>query len=461
MRLPTGWGDPSSSATIEWPRAHGILKGRYRPLGDSRQLDGIFDLATKLGTARVILEAPYVDHDYRSEYSQHYARRFSPPSDRNERVVFLDGDDIAVGFTVIRPTAKPVGRTVMAVPEELDRFVSCRARQEFLAYGQRYAVEGFPFMSQDGEYGRCAHVAIWSVARLQHAKHATGRHSIAAIVAAAGTNQLPDRTATSSGLTVDQTRQALRLLGLPVLSYRPSRELRETSFTTVMCQYLDSGFPVLVNTPNHLTAIVGYATGACGEVRWLRCDDNRGPYNLVKGYDEASATDPELRDWQAALVALPGRIHVPAESAHLAARKEFAKQLGAKGGPSHLQKRWDDKKIVGRTYATKPALLKTQLAEREAVPAIATWLMAIPTPAWAWVTEFRDVEQEPDTVLGTVLIDATGSKHAPEPVAADIDGWCVAYVAGEPERGMQLAPPPVRYPSLLPDRSWHEGSASP
>jgi hypothetical protein len=220
VTVPERWAALDSAFVRPWSDARTFIETRYNqlPPHPSAQLKKVLDLADELGTTDVIVEAPYIDHDYRSEYSQHFARRFRPPPDSNERLIFLDANAKAVGYSVIRPTTKPVGRTVMNVPARFERYVSCRARQTILAYGHDYEVEGFPFMSQDGEYGRCAHAAIWSIARLQHGCHETGRQSIASIVAATGTGHPPDRTGMSNGLTVEEARRALRMLGLPVLS---------------------------------------------------------------------------------------------------------------------------------------------------------------------------------------------------------------------------------------------------
>jgi hypothetical protein len=463
VSLPDGWASRSSSALLPWPAGRQELEVRYGKLRDGlqhassrcTQLSCVFDLATELGAQLVLREAPYVDYDYRSEYSQHFSRRFRPPPDSSERLVFMDAEQRAVGYCVLRPTPQPVGRTVMNVPEKLEPFVTCKAKQDILAYGHRYKVDGFPFMSQDGEYGRCAHAAVWSIARFQHALHKIGRHSIAAIVAAAATNQLPDRTVMSGGLTVAEVRQALRHLGLPVLTYLPERPLPGTTFVEVMCRYLDSGFPVAINTPNHLTVLVGYGREADGTIRWIRCDDNRGPYEVVPKYDPAKDEDPRLKRWRMALVALPGRIHVPAESAQIAAERTFERELGAADGPKHLRERWEARKIRIRTYAVKPADLKEKLLEdKSQVRGLADFYRSIPTPIWAWISEFSDADDEEGTVLGKVMIDATSSKQGPEAVAADIDGWCVYFDPTEGPIARQRETAPVRYPSRLRDRTW-------
>jgi hypothetical protein len=463
VSLPAGWASHDSAALLKWPHGRDELEIRYgkfrdrllRPSKGSRQLSAVFDLATELGASQVLLESPYVDLDFRSEFSQHFSRRFRPPPDSSERLIFLDSGGQALGYCVIRPTPKPVGRTVMNVPERLERYVTCRAEQELLAYGSRFRVSGFPFMSQDGEYGRCAHAAVWSIARFHHAAHDTGRHSIAAIVDVAGTGPPPDRTAMSGGLTVAEVRQALRGLGLPVLAYPPRRRLKDTTFSEVMCRYLDSGFPIAINTFTHSTVLVGYGREASGQIRWIRCDDNFGPYEIVPSFDPSSEPEPELGEWRSALVAVPGRIHVPAENAQAAAELTFERQLGAADGPKHLRDRWQAGRLEFRTFAVRPAIFKEELLRERQLPwPLIQFYTRIPTPVWAWLSEIRDVEEKEGLTLGTIMIDATSSKQAPEAVAADIDGWCVYFDPADRPVGTQHVQAPLRYPSRLPDRIW-------
>lgn len=452
MSLPSDWAERSTARLYPWSERV-ALRDRYRVLRDQApQLDSLFELADALGATHVLLEAPYIDYDYRSEFSQHFSRRFQPPPDRNERLIFLR-DGVAVGMCVVRPITKPVGRSVMAVPDKLRDAVACVAEQEVRAYGRLSVVRGYPFMSQDGEYGRCAHAAVWSVVRYFHLRHRLGRHSIAAIVEATGTGQLPDRTASSGGLTVAEVRQALRRLGIPVLVYDPRRQLTNTNLRTILCQYLDSGFPLLLNTPGHLTVIVGYAVDAADKIRWIRSDDNRGPYRVVEDWDQANPSDGELNDWQKILVPLPGRIHVPAEAAEAAARRALHQQLGATGGPGEVRELREGGQLRFRTYATQPARWKQQLLDDDHVPTITRHYLSVPAPVWAWITEVS-VAGESGQVLGNVMVDATSSRHAPQPVAADIDGWCVYYRPEGPPLVSRKAESPARYPSRLPDRRW-------
>jgi hypothetical protein len=452
LTLPRDWAGRQNTRLIPWPAGREEILERYQPLSKSgQQLAGLLDLATELGSKTVLLDSPYVDTDYRSEFSRHFSRRFKPPPDRNERLIFFADPTVATGMIVIRPTSKPVGRSLMGVPESLDRFVSCRVGQPISSFGFHHNVEGFPFMSQDGEYARCAHAAIWAVARYYHLKFGHAKHSMAAIVDATGTEQLPDRTTMSGGLTVDEVLQAFRRFGDPVFVYRPSRPLKDLTFERVMRMYLDSGFPIVLSTPQHLTVIIGYSVGERDETNWIRSDDNVGPYEDLTEWNPANQTDPRLGNWQSVLVPLPGRIHIPAESAFAAAMASLEKEVGATGGPGHLRSSIDDGEIESRTFAVEPARLKSQLLESGRPAEIVGHYVPLPMPVWAWMTEFYFVEEGPQSVFGSILIDATSSRHHPSIVAADIDGWAIHYADQEPVAD-QVLPRGSRYESLLPNR---------
>lgn len=340
----------------------------------------------------------------------------------------------------------------MKVPRELDNFVTCRVPQPFSTFGFDHEVVGFPFMSQDGEYARCAHAAIWAVARYYHLKFGHAKHSMAAIVDATGTEQLPDRTTMSGGLTVDEVLHTFRRFGTPVMAYRPQRLLEGISFEEVMRMYLDSGFPVLLNTPQHLTVLIGYSVGENDSTRWIRSDDNVGPYEVVDSWNPATQKDIRLGEWQSVLVPLPGRIHIPAEFAFAAAAKSLEKFIGADAGPRHLKAAVEEGRIRSRTFAIEPARLKARIYSSDRPKQIKDHYLPLPMPVWAWVSEYYLESESCQEVLGSIMIDATSSKHDPSVVAADLDGWAIHF-ADEQPLADQVTPAGSRYESLLPNRS--------
>ena len=448
--LPEDWGK-----TLERPRAYKLpdaadaLIERYEHGGRSTQLREVIASATGSGATASFIEAPYVDFDYRAEYSNLYARNFVPPPDRCERLLFFAGQEF-LGFSVMRPSHKTVGRTAVAPPTDLARFVCCAATHRVRPYGQSFAVEAFPFVSQDGQYGRCAHAAIWAVARYHHLKHRTPKQSIAAVVEAAGTRQNVDRTSASEGLYLYQVVDALRRLGLPTRAYDPAAlPLPGETLETIVCRYLNSGFPVMVNTPGHLTVLVGY--GHDGDaVFFLRSDDNCGPYERV---DQPNSDQDRLKTWDMLLVPFPARIHVPGEAGEIAAVREFLRLAGADDETAEWQDRMLNGELRLRTYAIDSAEYKMRLGARNSVREVVRHHRATPASAWVWVTEFHvrgaDVAER---VVGEVAIDATSHPSRPRWVMANLPGRCFSLLPEESEARRTVVPYAGPYRSALPDR---------
>jgi hypothetical protein len=448
--LPEDWG-----RTLSRPRAYKLpdaadeLYGRYEHGGPSQQLREVLAAAMSRGATAAFIEAPYVDFDYRAEYSNLYARNFVPPPDRCERLLFFAGERF-LGFSVMRPTHKTVGRTAIAPPADLERFVCCKATHRVRPYGQPFSVGAFPFISQDGQYGRCAHAAIWAVARYHHLVHRTPKHSIAAVVEAAGTRESVDRTTASDGLYLHEVANALRGLGLPAKAYDPGRPPSPgENLETVVCRYLNSGFPVMVNTPGHLTVLVGYGHDG-DDVFFLRSDDNCGTYERV---DHPNSADDRLGTWSMMLVPFPARIHVSGEAAEIAAGREFLRLTGVDQATVPWHEAHLEGRLKLRTYAKDAADYKIALAERQPVPEVVLHHRTTPASAWVWVTEFqvRDAGVG-ESVIGEVVIDATSHPARPRLLMANLPGRCFALLPEERATRQTVVPDLGPYASALPDR---------
>jgi hypothetical protein len=384
----------------------GALLARYEGFAESKQLRHLLEDVERNGGDRCLIEAPYVDFDYRAEYSNLYAREFNPPSDKCERLLFFAGDTL-VGFIVARPSPKPVGRSAISPPESLRTLVTCCAQHRVRPAGDQYTVEAYPFLTQDGQYGRCAHAAVWSVARYHHHRFGAGRHSIASVVEAAGARQSVDRTLASGGL------------GLPVLSYDPGRlpqpdaSRPSETLEDIVCRYLDSGFPVTVNTEAHLSVLVGY--GVRGEdVCFVRADDNWGPYEVLWDYN---SEHDRLKEWHMLMVPLPARLHVPGEYAEYAARQTARDVAGLNTSTLAFRQALIDGDLRARTYAINSADYKAALGGREDLTdELIHHHQSVPLSTWVWVTELQDARR---------------TREQEAHVHAEFSGWAFAWLPGE------------------------------
>lgn len=449
--LPKNWGQPHPG-----PRGFDLLrrgmavKARYKPLGDSRQLAAAFDIARRARATSVFIDRPYVDFDYRSDLAHFYGRAFRPPPDATERLIF-GGDREVLGVTVIRPLPQMVGRTLLAPPADEAPYVCCLAEMPVHAFGYTWRVRGFPFASQDGEYGVCAHAAIWSIARYHHLRFGTDRQTTSAIIEAAGLRERPDRTARSDGLYAYDIVRAFRGIGLPALQYDVAGIKRPETLHSVVARYLNSGIPVGVLTSNHMVVLVGYGERADGSAFYIVSDDNHSPYERRE-----AVTGRGADAWTMLVVPQPGRMHVNGEAGAARAEQAFEDRIRADTGPGHLLRRWLARELEVRTYAAPSHEYLASLRRRGVPDAIRDHHVYAPKPNWLWISEFHDPRLPPkQRVVGEIAVDATSLQLNPSPVIGNVDGWAYLWDSLESEEPavVQAAPSGTRYASALPTRA--------
>jgi hypothetical protein len=462
--LPDSWGrGHHGPRRYPFLAAGQAVRDRYLPLGPSRQLHRIFETARLNGADHVYVDSPYIDLDYRSDLAHFYTRAFRPPPDTTERLLFARDNEI-IGVSVIRPLPQPVGRTMMAPPPDVAPYLCCTTAMDVHAFGYPWSVSGFPFMSQDGEYGVCAHAAIWAIARYHNLRFGTDRHTISGIIEAAGLRERTDRTARSLGLYATDIMRAFRGIGLPALSYDTDTIPDGEDINKVICRYLNSGIPVGVLTDYHMMVICGYGEREDESIFYFLSDDNLDAYvrvDTIPAHDAvAPATrDPELSDaqvhpWKMLLIPLPGRIHVSGEAAEARAEHTFEDRVRANVGPQHLLGPWENDRLRVRTYATPSWKYVNELRNRGLPPSVVDHHIYAPKAGWLWVSEFQDMSQSADQrVLGEIAIDATSLQLDPSPVFGNIDGWAYIWTTGTEEpHVIQLESGGAAYRSAVGDR---------
>lgn len=449
--LPDSWGQPHAGPRKFDLAAEGqALRERYRPLGRSLQLDKIFANALDAGATAVFLDSPYVDLDYRSDLSHFYGRSFRPPPPEAERLLFATDEEV-LGATTIRPLPQHVGRTLMPPPARVRPYVTCTATMPIHAFGGRWAISGYPFTSQDGEYGVCAHAAIWSIARYHHLRFGANRHTLSGIIEAAGLREQPDRTARSDGLLAHDIVRAFRGIGLPALQYDVAR-IHKTSGETetphsVARRYLDSGIPVAVLTQEHMMVLIGHGIEAGGKPFYIVSDDNLGAYEAAKLVEGDSS-----KAWRMFVIPQPGRLHVNGEAAQARAEEIFEDRLRAKKGPVHLLDRWLKGELETRTYASPSTRYVRGMTARKLPAKLRDHHVYAPKANWVWITEFHDPQAKEQPALGEIAIDATSPQLDPGPIFGNIDGWAYVWPPGAAEPAqIELGPAGIRFHSALPD----------
>lgn len=345
------WVEPNTHGWVIHPRTEtdwDVLLSEHG--GDAPEpLRQILQVARDGGCRTVVIENRYVDLDYRSEYSAFWSLRFESPPPFARRLHFFTSDirdeelhkvdDSAgyLGYAVLKPLSSgPVGRTVLSPPPQLGAVTLALVEDEVSFFGRRLRVLGIPFSQQDGEYLRCAHAAAWICHYTAHRRGLVGRHSTASIVDQAPSLLSAHRALPSKGMNLNQLQAVFGAMGQPALFYGTSNMPRvrgvqdpeplvddageamdpgfwDSRLFSVICRYLNSGFPVLIGGQDHAFALVGWFRDG-GRVRFVACDDQVGPYEVID-----SPFTHYKAPWHSIMVPLPPKVFLTGESAENAA----------------------------------------------------------------------------------------------------------------------------------------------
>jgi len=454
--LPEDWGKSTNEPLrFTLPQDWLELVHRYGGMGPSKPLDNTFELVARGSPTSALLERDYIDADYRDEFSHFYAQTFRRLPDRCERLHFFSSDksrERYLGYLILRPIlGRPVCRTMLSPPRGLTKAVSCVASSSSTPYGYAHNVRGFPYISQDYQYGVCSHAALWMVAFYFHLEFARPRYYLSDIASAAVRHQDLLPSLPSDGLTLRQIMGVLHDLKMPPITYRIDRELpRGEDMETIACRYLNSRLPVILLKEQHATVLVGYghdehgfffvshddATGPYLKIRNLRPTEGDGAQGAIEGKEGHTAEG--RGGWEALLVPVPGRIYLTGEAAEYTARTIFEEELKRKE-LSGLASRWSENGLRLRTYATKLASYKRALRTRKPAPHpdVVAWHANMSASNWIWVTELQDREAAANShacVLGEIAIDATSDDQWPNPVFGNLPGMTLRW----PELGLDL-----------------------
>jgi hypothetical protein len=190
----------------------------------------------------------------------------------------------------------------------------------------------------------------------------------------------------------------------------------DTRVITVMCRYLNSGFPVMVTTEHHAVVVVGYYMRE-GQPVFLINDDERGPYEeVVDPLNDVAARGR----WERLMIPLPPRVFLTGETAESDAYETI---IGA-GFDQSLPQPWRDLAngvaigvIQRRTFLVRGRDYKARLSEQGRDQAIVDQLRLARMAHWVWVVEFHDGIRagrgEAERVTAEVVFDATSSDEGP------------------------------------------------
>ncbi|MET4483481.1 hypothetical protein [Bradyrhizobium sp. F1.13.3] len=267
-----------------------------------------------------LIEDPYIDRDYSSDYRFFYAQTFRTHERHCKRVHFFaeDVDKILAlpnwtdrvkalettslrsycGFCVVRPLPNAsIGRTALKVrgPEgkDLEAVITSKAIIRANLLGAELDVLSTSFMQQESRVGACAQIAIWMGARHMHLRYRYNWLSVADITKLAAPTTPDEATSLPAGsdfLTSERMIRAVSEMGFQPLCFKGA------NIGEQILPYVESGLPVILGLkiPG---ASIGHAVTVIGRVLskikaptsrpidfiagFIVHDDQAGPYKVI------------------------------------------------------------------------------------------------------------------------------------------------------------------------------------
>lgn len=435
--LPADWTGNEGPEFLKLSGDLNVLFQRYMVDLDGGQVfEQMLRQAVAAGADSVMVERDYIDSDYRDEFAHFYAQTFRPLPDRCQRLHFLnEAEQAYVGFSVLRPvTGRPISRTVLAPKAALEQAVSCTATSKTAPYGYRFSVSGFPFISQDYQYGVCAHAAIWMIAHYFHLRFKRSRFYISDIVESAGIVPSSQRQTPSSGLTHPQITAALETMKMPAIAYRLDGLPNDETAETVACRYLNSAIPVIVLGSRHARVLVGYGPDeeADGGIFFVCHDDQRGPYRGIAEVQAGYAQDTDLLSWEHLLAPMPGRIYLAGEAAEREGKVALRAEMQAAANLTEHLARLDANESRLRSYVIESSEYKRQLRRRGLPADVVAFHGRASLSHWVWIVELQDrkaANRGRDCVIGEIVIDATSDDLHPNFLIANLPGRLMRWMS--------------------------------
>jgi hypothetical protein len=480
------WAPPDTDAWVKHPTSDAQWDTLIHEYGGSMPapLRQVIKVARGHGARTVVIENRYIDSDWRGEFAAFWSTRFEPPSSFTRRLHFfrrvIDYEDLHrlpadpgyIGYSVIRPIPHgPVGRTVLAVPRALKDAVLTTIEDQVSLFGNLLSVTGVPFYQQDLEFVRCAHAASWIVHYTAWRRALVGRRGTADMFALSPKHLSHIRALPSGGMTLLQMQAVFEALREPAIFYSvnnlpdatkgspPEPKLDEEGeplpggfwdkrIFSVICRYLNSGFPVIVAGKDHALALVGWTRGPSGP-RFIACDDQVGPYEVID-----SPFTHYIAPWEAIMAPAPPKVFVAGEAAEISAYRHL-RTLGAASVASPLTV------LADRLTADELRLRCFLLSNREYKQAIAKQQRAAPVlralrrahlPHYVWVVEAQDRmrgEAGEPSVVAELVFDSSSHDESPRLNAVTIPG-AVIVLAPETTTSQTAPHADVHWPTIGP-----------
>lgn len=425
------WLTLNSSAELAQLEQH--IGPEYSPRAVAGKLANGLSDAVKA----VMIEANYVDKDYRSTYYNFYSKKGQHYRVDCVRLHFFDAmvsfdekglrlscpdnrlEDHYFGYMVLRPTGiATIGRSILS-PDVRNgaRGFMITAHHKVHLLGYKLRIQGFPSMNQHVDISVCAHVACWSILRHYSERYNVYQEFLTHDVTMMAQQFNPGGLIPSRGLQISHAERVFQEAGtFPVHIARDPNGPDDPAFYRQLTAYVESGFPLFaaMHGRSHAVAVIGHEWKqtpvtnpglryAWDEVESLAVvDDNYLPYLSIPVI--AGGTPYSAADIDAFIVPLPEKVFYPADAVDRLAPTLF--KLG-----SLIDLPEQDETII-RYFITTGSAFRTFMRGRESEfdPRLLQTVMKLPFAQFIWIVEFATpAEWAAGQISARAVIDATAS----------------------------------------------------
>jgi hypothetical protein len=334
---------------------------------------------------------------------------------------------------VLRDTkVRTAGRTYLDPRAIIDRATGylCTEETPVHLYGYTFGVRAFPWMQQDGNVIRCAHVALWGIIRYFSDKYSyyaeSSLHRISEMV------ESEQRKNPSAGMTIEQIAQVFRdNRFFPGLYFRGA--MSNGAFDRLLYVMIESGMPyvaALTGSPGegHAFAVVGHGPVASATARLrgrrgivdtselvdylIASDDNYIPYTKVERNRGAVLNSNghvyAFGDISAAVVPFYEKMHL--DISGIFGGMTYQGCLGL------IENNYFDlpqeSAIVRRVLLTSSKSYKAFMVEQGADEALRMAVLLLEMPKFIWLAEYSLADEyEKGEVGWYTILDATAMNY--------------------------------------------------
>ena len=460
--------------------------------GESADFRSLVTAVRASGAHSVVIENAYPDLDQASE-APYWPRAFPLPHIDVHRLHFFASEvrgsfpaERQEGYLGYAVVARPLGRLVRAlvspppclrsgaegpcghceegsaVAPSFEGTVTAAVETVEL-FGIDYPISWVPYCGQDAWHLQCGHAAAWTCLFTGFLAGRAPRTTIGDAVEAGASAEVDvHRAVSSTGTNFFQMQRIFSARGMPALFYEIPKltedprlklhglrdadrgEVRKVVLRTV-CNYLNSGFPVVASTREHTVTLIG----------WRRTGGPEGEVDLVySDADEVYGTVPASRiedeGWGALMIPLPPEVVLTGEAAQsvthdaLTYLPVFLADAVSEEGAAVAG---EAARVVSAALADERLSLRLELKRRHSYRAavreqvgsrggdVSEALSVLRAPAWVWVVEAQDREaraQGEDCVFCEFVFDTTSPEDSPHLAAASLGDLTWIYWPYDP-----------------------------